>query len=563
MKFNQRKYIKKFNLIGLVISSIFLSLILYSSRLQLANHSDFSSEVIANTIKQRKLPADRGDIVDRNGVILASTQYQNDLYIIPYYFNDDINLICSSIKIDCSALLQKIKKYPLNRILIAKDIDESIATNFKSIRGLFVFRFSKRQYNMESATAHIIGYVGRINRGMLDTENDDSMYADDDIVGRAGLEGIYNRELHGINGAEQYVVRANGLELLSPNKFLPKSKVIIKPVKGNNLVLSLDDRIQLIFANEIGYRSGAAVMIDVHTGAILAMYSSPAFDPKQIRNVFGDKDHPLINRAVSAYAPGSTFKLVTVLAALELGIITPHSKEECHGSYGFGGRTWHCWKHEGHGPLDLRDAIKHSCDIYFYQLAQKVGLANIILYAKKLGFSEFTGVDLDVEARGSLPGIKGSSPGVLLNTVIGQGVVQVTPLQLANAYATIVNGGELHTPRLAAFGSPIIVNSNHFKKETIDFIMDALYAVVNEEGGTSYYGRIPSIEIAGKTGTAQIAALDKKKKDNAWFVGFYPVIKPQIAVCIFVEAGEHGSSVAPIGFKAIQEYSKAHAPISN
>ena len=567
MKYNKRKYVKKFNFLGLAITFIFLALVFYSSQLQIVNHETYAFEVNNNTIKQRKLPAPRGDILDRNGVVLATTEYQNDLYIIPHYFKDDINIICGNLKIDCNQLSGRFERYPFNRLLIAKNIAEELAAGFRNIPGLFVFTFAKRQYNQESATTHVVGYVGKINRYMLETDNDDSMYADDDYVGQSGLEFIYNHEVHGINGAEQYAVMANGLELLSPNRFLPKNKVIIKPVKGNNLILSIDDRLQLVLASAMGYQKGGAVMIDVHTGAVLAMYSNPGFDPKHIRDVFNNPDHPLMNRALSSYAPGSTFKLVTALAALELGVIDPHTKFECHGEYYFGGRWWHCWKHgklgNGHGAIDLRDAIKHSCDIYFYQLAQKVGLANINKYARMLGIGEFSGIDLDGESPGRLPANK-SNPGTLLNTVIGQGVVQVTPLQLANAYATIVNGGELHAPRLVSNGgTPIIVKQNHFKQETINILMDALAAVVNEEGGTAYYSKSSVVEVAGKTGTAQIAGLDKKKKDNAWFVGYYPVVDPQIAVCVFVEAGEHGSSVAPIAFKAIEAYSVEHAPFSH
>lgn len=539
----------------------FLGLILYSSRLQIVNHDIYAGEVNTNIIKQRKIPAPRGNIVDRNGIVLASSEYENDLYVIPHYFHDDLNIICANVKTDCDILAWKFDRFPLNRLIIAKNISDVLADGYRNIPGLFVFRFAKRQYNTETATAHIIGYTGKIGRNMLD-ENEDSLYADDDDVGKAGLEYIYDHEIHGLNGAEQYVLQANGLELLAPNRFLEKSKVVIQPANGNNLILSIDDRLQLALAYAMGERRGGATIIDVRTGAVLAMYSNPIFDPKHIKNVFGNPEHPLMNRAASSYAPGSTFKLVTALAALELGIINPHTKLECQGSYSFGGRVWHCWKHEGHGAIDMRDAIKHSCDVYFYQLAQKVGLANIIRYANMLGLGSQTGIDLDIESPGRLPALKGSSPGVLLNTVIGQGVVQVSPLQLANAYATIVNGGELHIPRLAITDEPITRKNNHFKRSTIDFLMDALYAVVNEEGGTSYYGKSSIVEVAGKTGTAQIAGLDKKKKDNAWFVGYYPVVEPQIAVSVFVEAGEHGSSVAPIAFRAIEEYSKEHVPLS-
>lgn len=556
MKFNQRKYIKKFDFLGLVATLIFFVLAFYSSRLQIINHNIYNDEVNSTTIKQRKLAAPRGDIFDRNGVLLASTQYQNDLYIIPYYFDNDINIICADIKIDCGLLAKKLEKYPFNRILVARNISAELVENYEHISGLFIFRSTKRIYNKETATTHVVGYVGKINREMLEM-NGDSLYADDDYVGQTGLENIYDHEIHGANGAEQYILMANGLELLNPNRFLSPEKIIIKPIKGNDLNLSIDDRLQLALATAMGDKRGGAVILDIHTGAVLAMYSSPTFDPMHVKTVFGDPNHPLINRAVSSYAPGSTFKLVTVLAALELGLADIHTRFECHGIYYFGGRSWHCWKHDGHGALGMRDAIKHSCDIYFYQLAQKVGLTNINEYAKLLGMGKFTGVDLDIESAGNLPAIK-SSPGTLLNTVIGQGVVQVTPLQLANAYATIVNGGELHMPKIAQFDIPATLRENHFKKQTIDFIMDALYAVVNEDGGTGYYSKSSIVEIAGKTGTAQVAGLDKKKLDNAWFTGYYPVVEPQIVVCVFIEQGAHGSSIIPIANRAIEEYAKEH-----
>lgn len=562
MKFNRRKYIKKFNFINLIFSLLFIGLITYSFKLQFFNKDIYSAEVSINTIKQRKIPAPRGTIFDRNGIILASTEYQNDLYIIPHYFHDNSNLICDTIRIDCKILNNKIKKFPYNRFLVATNLSDQLAQGFQSIPGLFIFRTSNRVYNAETATSHIVGYVGRINHSMLEIENSESIYADDDNVGRSGLEYIYDKDLHGLNGMEQYVVMANGMELLSPNRFIAKDDTLIKPMQGNDLILSIDDKIQLVFAKEMGFKKGAAVMIDVHTGAVIAMYSSPGFNQDKVSASFGDNSFPLINRVIRPYAPGSTFKLVTALAALEMGI-DPYKKEECHGSYSFGGRVFHCWKHEGHGAINMHDAIKHSCDIYFYNLAQKVGLSNIIKYARKLGFDQFTGIDLDTETAGSLPIVKKSTPGTLLNTVIGQGVVLTTPLQLANAYATIVNGGELHAPRLVLYGEqPMIIGENHFKKSSINFLMNALYSVVNEEGGTAFFSKSSLIEIAGKTGTAQVAGLDKKKKDNGLFVGYYPVVNPQIAVCVVIEQGEHGSSVAPIGFKAIEEYSKNYAPIS-
>jgi penicillin-binding protein 2 len=554
-------------MLNIIITFIFFSLISYSAYIQLFNHSIYADQANTNTIKQRKIPASRGDIIDRNGIVLATTKYQNDLYVIPYYFHDDVNLICGNIKIDCNALTTKLTKNIFNRALIARDISDDLAMGYEKIPGLSIHRFGKRIYNTEGATSHIIGYVGKINKSILEEDNDDSLYANDDFAGQSGLEYVYDRELHGLNGADQYVVMANGLELLSPNRFLPKDKIVIKPVKGNNLVLSIDDRIQLVLAKEIGWRKGAAVMLDIHSGNVLGMYSSPGYDPGHIRNSFNDVNYPLLNRAIRSYAPGSTFKLVVALAALELGIIKPTDTFNCPGYFDFGGRRWQCWKHGKlgtHGKISLRNAIKESCDVYFYNLSLKVGLNNIIRYAHMLGLNEYTGIDLDGESKGSITG-KIKYKGAVLNTGIGQGEVLVSPLQLARAYATILNYGQLYVPHLVSYSNPTIIKSNSFKKENIELLMDAMYAVVNEVGGTGFWSRIPGVIAAGKSGSAQVIGLGKKgKKDTGIFISYWPVINPQIVVSIVVEEGEHGSLVAPIAFRAIQEYMKEHnASINN
>lgn len=556
---NNRKYIKKLNRLVLFISIMFIAITSYCFFLQIINYNLYNDEVKSNIIKYRKLPAPRSDIIDRNGVVIASSVYQNDLYIIPYYFIDSIDLICNNVKLNCNDLAQKIKKYPLNRILIASNIDDRMAINLKLIPGLSVFRYAKRQYHADTFSSHVVGYVGRINRDMLETHNSESLYADNDIVGKTGIEFIYNEHLHGLNGMERYVIMANGLELLSPNRFLTGPS-IVKPKKNNEIILSIDTNIQAVFAKEIGDRVGAAVMMDVNSGAVLAMYSSPEFNPENVRNSFNNENHPLVNRALSGYAPGSTFKLITALAALELGIITTDTLFDCSGYYFYGGRIWHCWKHgklgPGHGKIKLRDAIKRSCDVFFYNLSQKVGLKNIIKYAEMLGFNQYSGIDIDGDNKGSIVG-KIIYGGSTINTVIGQGEVLVTMLQLANAYATIINGGTLRSPKINSANIPIILKENNFNKDNIKILMDAMWAVINEDGGTSFYSKLPGLEVAGKTGSAQRISLGKNgKKDSGLFVGYYPVNNPQVVIAITIEGSEHGSLISPIAFKAFEVYKK-------
>lgn len=556
MKFHQNKYYKKYSLLYLYVYIITAILICYSFNIQVLNSTYYSNEVYTNTVKIRKITAARGNIVDRNNMVLAATTYTYDLYVLPYYFHD-IDMLCANIKLDCDDLRYRFDKYPRNRILIKSNINEELSKTFQSIPGLFVFKTPKREYNTETATTHIVGYVGRIGRGVLETENDDAFYANDDLVGISGLEYIYNKEIHGLNGYEQHIVMANGLELLNPNRFLSVDKLIASSHSGNNLILSIDTRIQLAFAEALGNKSGAAVMMDIASGSIISLYSNPSYDPLHTSQVFSRSDYPLYNRAINAYSPGSTFKLITALAALELGIITPKQIFDCPGYYMLGGRAFRCWNHKGHGKLNLREAIKRSCDVYFFSLAQKVGLANINKYARMLGISQFTGIDLDGESAGQLPVLKNATGGDLLNAVIGQGVVRASPLQLVNAYATIVNGGELLQPKLVMNGEKVVLKKNNFKKKNIDFLLNAMYGVINEEGGTGYWSKSSFITIAGKTGSAQLIAVGKKgPKDNAFFVGLYPVINPKIAFCVFIENGEHGSSAIPIANHAVEEYAK-------
>lgn len=520
IKLNKTIYNRKYNIINTIFIILFSFIIIYFSYLQIYKHKSFITQVNLNCIKQTKIPAPRGNITDRNGILLATTIYKNNLYITPH--NYDLKSICNNSTINC----------------------------------LDIFSSIKRKYIAGTATSHIIGYLGRIDRNTLEVDNPDALFADDDLIGQSGIEYIYNRELHGINGYEKYIVMANGVELSSPNRFIAKNEEFTSPIIGNSITLSIDDRIQVLFAKEIGNRQGAAVMIKPSTGAIIAMYSSPSFDPNNIYSSFKDINYPLMNRALIPYAPGSTFKIITVLAALELGVINTHTIFDCPGYYRYGGRVFHCWKHHGHGKIDMREAIKGSCDVYFYQLALKVGLQSINKYAHMLGLGEYTSIDLNNDAQGHIPLYKKYN-GDVLNTAIGQGSVQVSPLQLADAYAAIINSGILYAPKIVLNNSDerILLKNNSFKKENIKFIMNALYAVVNEEGGTAYHVRLQQLGIAGKTGTAQIAGLDKKKKENAWFVGYWPSDMPKIIVSIFVEGAGHGSSVAPIAFKAIELYS--------
>lgn len=566
MKYKYRHYATRFNFLETSIIIVFLFLVCMAFNLQVLNNHTFNAEIQANVFKKRKLSAPRGDILDRNGVVLASTTYQNDLYILPHYFHDNPYSVCDLLAINCSTLITKINKQSLNKILVAQNVNDELAMMFKCIPGLSILRIAKRNYNTDTATPHIVGYIGKIDRSTLELNNDNGIYANDDYIGWSGLEAVYDKALHGINGYEQYVMTANGLELANPNNFLSVNSDVIPPIKGTNLYTSIDSRLQELMAREIGYRNGAGVVLNVNDGSVLALYSSPNFDPNNIKSVFRDNNHPLLNRALRTYAPGSTFKLIVALAALETGVIKPNETFNCPGYFKFGGRRWKCWKSgkhgNGHGKVDFRKAIKESCDVYFYELSLRVGLKNINKYAKMLGFGEYTRIDLTGDDKGNLQPLS-TRGGDLLNSSIGQGKVQVSPLQLAMAYSTIVNNGKLYQPKII-IGEPVIVKQNQFKPETIRFLKEAMWAVVNEENGTAFANRINGLGVIGKSGTSQTGSLKGKSKDNAWFVSIYNYEHPEIVVVVFVESGGHGASTsAPITFKIIQAYSQLNVPISN
>lgn len=561
-KINKRNYNARFNYLQVVSGIVFVFLIIYIAHLQLTNNSTYKAEVQTNTIKQRKIPALRGNIFDRNGVLLASSYYTYDLYIIPHYYHDKPELVCDSLPINCSTFSRNIKQHDLNRFLIVKNISKELAAEFEGISGLYVEKKAQRQYYNETATSHIIGYVGKVGQSVIETDNEDELYANDDVIGKSGIEKVYDRELHGMNGKEEYVVRASGLELLPNNKYLSGNGVV-QAVSGNDVVLNIDSSIQELFAREIGFRNGAAVMLDINTGAVLSLYSSPAFDPSHISLV--SKDHELINKALSGYAPGSVFKIIMGLAALESGIIDEHHREVCRGYLDAGGREWKCWKHGAlgsHGIIDFHDAIKSSCDVYWYEIGLKLGLGQINKYARMLGIGEVSGIDTTGEQKGNMPKTS-TKIGEILNTSIGQGEVLITPLQLALSYSTILNGGKLLQPQIVMNSDePIVKRDNHFSKHTIEVLKSAMYDVLNAPGGTAYNARIPDVIAGGKSGSIQRQALVKKGglTDNAAFVGYWPVDKPQIVVAVYVEGAIHGSLVAPIVLKAMKRYDEEQTP---
>jgi penicillin-binding protein 2 len=426
----------------------------------------------------------------------------------------------------------------------------------------------QRAYPTSRFAAHLLGYV----REASDEQMKQGRYRRGELVGQTGLERLLDEFLRGRDGGERIEVDAMG----RPIRLIQQTE----PHPGAQVVTTIDRRIQELAEKEMEGKAGAVVVMDPRNGDVLAMVSTPAFpvdaftgniDRAAWVKLIQDPAHPMLNRASQAqYPPGSVFKIILMAAGLQEGTITPVDRVACSGSFDYGGRTWKDWKKEGHGSVDLRRGIAQSCDVYFYQQGLKIGGTMIAKYAKAFGFAGPTGFELGSERFGLIPEPKPRKDkktrpwtgGDTLNMSIGQGAVLVTPMQVARMMSAVANGGVLWKPRLVqrierpeqgvVFRDPGQVNG-HVELSPVVWalIRDGLWEVVNGHG-TGGAARIPGLDVAGKTGTAQIIANSKSEKgeDHAWFAAFAPAKDPQAVVVVIVERGGHGGdAAAPIAKK--------------
>ncbi len=418
----------------------------------------------------------------------------------------------------------------------------------------------QRYYPQTTLASHVLGYVGQITDEELDQLSDQG-YHSGDWIGKSGLERLYDPALHGQDGGFLIEVDARGRQV----------RVIrhISPQAGKDLVLTLDAKLEKMAEDRLHDTGhpGAAVVMNPQSGELLALASSPGFNPnlflplgdsKERSQLLSDPDLPLYNRAIQAlYPPGSVFKIVTSMAALEAHLLDPDERVYCNGSYTLGKerRIFKCWKPHGHGSVDFLHAISQSCDVYYYQLGTKVGPEAIEKMAKLFGLGSYSGVDLPHEKKWPLPyawrqaHAQHWQGGDTLNYAIGQGALQITPLQAVGLISTVANGGSLWQPFLVSqarhfgepperLGNPKMINHIVFSQHSLDLVREGLTEVVS--GGTGLASQIPGVALAGKTGTAQVP----KGKDHAWFVVYGPVEAPRVACAVVVEHGGHGGSAA-------------------
>jgi penicillin-binding protein 2 len=427
----------------------------------------------------------------------------------------------------------------------------------------------RRVYPENGFAAHLLGYVGEISEAELN-QADFAKYQQGDLVGKTGLERQQNDLLAGVDGQRQVMVNNKGEEI--------RVLGFKAAVPGQSIQLTIDLDLQTIAELAMEGRRGAALAIDPRNGEVLAMTSRPTFDlgklasrerSKEWREIFNNPEKPLLNRAIQAQlAPGSTFKPFVALAALESGELDENTSFGCGGGLNFFGRYFHCHAKRGHGATGMKRGLAQSCDVYFYQVGNRIGIDKIAEYASLAGFGEKTGIDLPAEAEGTLPSTKWKVRalrekwygGDTISVAIGQGYLTATPIQLAHAMGGLVMGGVWHTPHLLKSTAP----AKPARKADLDLdhvrvVMDGVCDVVNG-GGTAGKARLANGEMCGKTGTAQVASNEYQKakgiqlKDNAWFVAFAPRVNPEIVVSVLWEEGEHGPDAALVARDIVKAY---------
>ncbi|HUU04223.1 MAG TPA: penicillin-binding protein 2 [Myxococcota bacterium] len=579
--------------------------------LQVSHGSEYEALSLANFVDERREVALRGMIFDRNGRLMADNRPSFNLYFTAAYckkevFSTTLSRLTeyvglSELEVDDTReyfrSTMRLKRWLPRLVRRGMSWPElaAVEQHMDLLEGVEVRPETSRAYPGGKLAAHLLGYVGEISPGELKRMKKDG-YRQGDMIGKFGIEHYWEEKLRGKNGQVQVVVdsRKQRVPESLARRVLENVQAVEPPHPGNNLVLSLDARLQALAEERFSGTEGAAVALDPRSGFILAMVSKPSFDPNVLSGRVGsrvwnelvtDPDRPLTYRATQQqYPPGSTFKPFTGLAALESGELDETTKQLCTGSLNFGGHIFRCWRAGGHGNVAIHKAIVQSCDVFFYRAGYKAGQDRLAQMCWSFGFGSLTGFDAGEEVPGILPDRTwyrqhtktGYLPGFVISNSIGQGDVNVTPLQLTLAYAAIANGGTLYRPQVvlrveSPEGKVVRVFEPQARwrvkasAENIEIMQQALEGVVNEPGGTGYYRRPRRVQfrVAGKTGTAQVVkqGQDRGKnlpydfRDHAVFAAWAPVGDPRIAVVVFNEHGGHGSSgAAPLAMELITYY---------
>jgi penicillin-binding protein 2 len=584
--------------LGIALGLGFLCFLLLLGRLwdlQILRGEEMRNLSENNRIRLHRVQATRGTVADRQGRVLIDSRPSFDAVLVPedagHKVEETIENLAQFLNqstADMHALLaQTTSRPPFQELTVKRDLSwedvVALETHQLDLSGVSLQITPRRSYPLATKLAHLLGYVGEVGPADLAA---DPRYRMGDLLGKTGLEKRREDVLRGVNGGQQIEVDAVGRKLRVLRE--------VEEVPGDTVKLTIDLDLQNAADQALGDHDGSLVALDPNTGEILAMVNHPSFDPNvfargvhrdEWRTLLADKHKPLNNRAIQGqYPPGSTFKIVVATAALEEGIINPFTRIYCPGGLQFGNHYFRCWKKGGHGGMNLHEAIVQSCDVFFYQVAQRLGIDTIARYARAYGLDLPTGIDLEHEKAGTIPDTawkrkRFKQPwyaGETLSAGIGQGYVTATPLQMANLIATAAVGKRFRPQYVMQVEAP---DGEFIQKEAPDLVAilkvrpttllqvrEALRDVVNTDRGTGKKARLNGIEVAGKTGTSQVVKMGKERvkstqlrweqRDHAWFLAYAPVEAPEIAVACVVEHAEGGGGAvaAPVVHDVLQAY---------
>ncbi|MFQ5736919.1 MAG: penicillin-binding protein 2 [Thermodesulfobacteriota bacterium] len=564
--------------------------------LQVKEHDNYTELALNNSTRLIKSPAPRGLVYDRTGVKIAVNRPGFDLYLVPEDVQDwdkTKEMLNRLVGLDPGKIDEKLKRARrrprFQAVTLKEDLSWEETVLFESnkfeLPGIILDVVPKRSYIYSQATAHVLGYLGEISESELRDNSGNGNYSVGDLTGKYGLEKSLEEELKGTNGGKEIEVDALGRKIKVVN-WSP-------PYPGADVTLTIDIKTQLAAWRALKDHVGAAVAIEPSTGRVLALVSTPAFDPNALSSGISREDwiklirNPgkmLNNRAIQGlYPPASTFKPIHASAALEEAAVTPSTKIFSGPAFRFAGRDYRDWRARGHGEIGVVRAIIESSDTFFYQTGLKLGIDTLARYARSFGLGERTGIELMNEKSGLIPDSAWKKralgerwyEGETISVSVGQGYMLATPLQLANAYAAIANGGTLYTPQLVegieSRGktlrkfSPVPKGRLAVSARNLDYVKKGLRGVVMDDDGTARSLRYARLGIAGKTGTAQVKrmverikdveSVEYKYRDHAWFAGYAPYDEPKIAVAVLVEHGGFGSrAAAPIAREIFKAY---------
>jgi len=563
---------------ALLLLSFFILLIRFAY-IQLYKGEEFLQASEDNRIRIFEVEPPRGLIIDRDSTILVDNRPAFALYTTPAEINKSdsaYGILASALlttKQDLRERVQRNNRGSFIPIKIERQVDFSTLSLLQERRldlpGIEFRAESRRSYPSGVKAPHLFGYLSEISESELKQWREKG-YEAGDLIGKKGLERRYEEILHGKKGKRH--VQADALGRIvgdltgSPNpEFEDKA-----PEPGKNLLVSIDASLQFHLETVLAGRRGGAVVLNCKNGEVIAMVSKPDFDIELFSRPFSsgllnqlmnDPIKPFYDRMLqSLYPPGSTYKMITLFAGLETGLIDPAERVFCPGYYRFGTRAFGCWKKGGHGTVDMLQAVEQSCDVYFYRMGLKIGLERWVEYSRRFKFGQLTGIDLSGESAGLVPdekyldqryGKNKWSKGLMLNFAIGQGDLLTTPLQMAYFAMNIANEGNSFKPHIKRgtqdpvtgeeeFDRPDSVQIPDIRPETYSLVKRGMYMVVHGAHATGRAAQVPGITAAGKTGTAQ----NPHGEDHAWFIGFAPFEDPQIAWCVFLENGGGGGAVA-------------------